>query len=87
MLHPQTPSWIRTPLTRELSSIPLQNERHGVRTVVQFLLGKQQDPSIAQLDHIGKVIGSIPSWIKAEVYSSSSYNSDIRNIFNELPYK
>jgi hypothetical protein len=67
MLHAQTPSWLRTPLTRKLSSIPLQSDRHGLRTVVQFLLGKQQEPSITQLDHIGKVVGSIPSWIFAEV--------------------
>ena len=67
LLHPQTPSWARNPLTRELSSIPVQKDRHGVRVVVQFLLGKQQEPSTTQLDQIGKVIGSIPSWITAEV--------------------
>jgi len=70
MLHPQTPSWVRTPLTRKLSSIPLQSDRHGLRIAVQFLLGKQQEPSITQLDHIGKVVGSIPSWISAEVSQS-----------------
>jgi len=67
-LHPKTPPWLRTPLTRQLSSIPLQADRHGVRTIILFLLGKQQDPSISQLDHIGKVIGSIPTWITAEEY-------------------
>ena len=67
LLHPQTPLWIRAPLTRELSSVPLQEDRHGVRTVVQFLLRKQRDLNAAQLDHIGKVVGSIPSWISAEV--------------------
>jgi hypothetical protein len=70
MLRPQTPPWLRTPLTRKLSSIPLQSDRHGLRIAVQFLLGKQQEPSITQLDHIGKVVGSIPSWISAEVSQS-----------------
>lgn len=68
MLHPQTPPWLGTPLTRELSSIPLQSDRHGVRGVAQFLLGKHPEPSITQLDHIGKIIGSIPSWITADVH-------------------
>lgn len=67
MLHSRTPGWLRAPLTRRLSSIPMDSDSHGLRIVVQFLLGKQQEPSITQLDHIGKVIGSIPSWISAEV--------------------
>jgi hypothetical protein len=67
MLHPQTPPWLRTPLTRELASIPLRSDRHGVRAVVQFLLGKHSEPSITQLDHIGQIIGSIPSWVTADV--------------------
>jgi len=45
----------------------MQKERHGVRTVVQFLLGKHKQPTVAQLDHIAKVVGSIPSWVTAEV--------------------
>jgi hypothetical protein len=32
---------------------------------VQFLLGKQREPN--DLGHIGKVIGSIPTWISTEV--------------------
>ena len=70
LLHPKTPPWLRSKLTRELSSIPLYADRHGVRTIVQFLIGKQQDPSISQLDHIGKVVGSIPTWITPEEYIS-----------------
>jgi hypothetical protein len=67
LLHSEMPIWIRTPVTIELSSIPLQANRHGVRAVVQFLLSKQRDPGSVQLGHIGKVIGSIPSWMTAEV--------------------
>jgi hypothetical protein len=45
----------------------MDSDSHGLRIVAQFLLGKQQEPSVTQLDNIGKVIGSIPSWISAEV--------------------
>jgi len=47
----------------------MQKDRHGVRLIVQFLLGKHQQPTISQLDHISKVVGSIPSWVTAEVLS------------------
>lgn len=46
----------------------MQKDRNGVRVIVQFLLGKHQQPTISQLDHIAKVIGSIPSWVTADNY-------------------
>lgn len=71
MLHPRTPAWAREPLTRKLSSIPLQEDVRGVRQIVLFLLLKHKEVTTTQLNHIGKVIGSIPSWITPEVRTFS----------------
>jgi hypothetical protein len=67
LLHPSTPDYLRPHLTHRLSSIPLDSPHHGLRTTIQFLLGKQ--PTIQQLERISRIVGSIPTWISAEVDS------------------
>jgi hypothetical protein len=70
LLHSRTPTWLREPITQKLSSIPLLEDQNGVRTTITFFLGKKQEPSIQQLDRIGQVVGSIPTWISADEYIS-----------------
>lgn len=67
ILHPRTPEWLRTVLTRKLSSVLLEAERHGVGAVVLFFLGKYQEPTTTDLQRIAEVVGSIPSWLTPEV--------------------
>jgi hypothetical protein len=64
MLLPDAPRWLSTIMLRELSSVPMQSDRHGVRAVVEFLTKKQKGEPF---EYIGKVIGSVPSWITTEV--------------------
>jgi hypothetical protein len=73
MLQPQSPGWLKKPLLFELSSIPLQSDRQGVRAIALFFIAKQNTPSVSTLNYIGKVIGSVPLRMMPEVRVLNSH--------------
>lgn len=68
LLHPSTPPYFRTPLTRALSTLPLRP--NAIRHILELFLSTVSDSSLSidALSNASRIIGAIPTSVSADEY-------------------